>query len=197
MTSAGKQRPERRARVLEREEDERRRHERQARHHQRARPELVGELPGDRRDEDDQHRHRQERRARLYRRVAEARSARTTRRRRTCRTSRAPISSITMFALVNDPVAEEVEVEHRQALVALQQEERDEEDRREREEAEHERIAPAAVVRLDQPVRQREEGDRRRSRGRAGRDAARRVSFDSSMKRRAAKMPRIPIGTLM
>ena len=58
-------------------------------------------------------------------------------------------------------VTEEREVEHRQPLVALEQDERRQRDGGDGEQREDPRGCPAVRVRLDQRVREREEPDRR------------------------------------
>jgi hypothetical protein len=59
-------------------------------------------------------------------------------------------------------VAEQREVEHRQALMALEQDERHEPDCGDREHREDPAGGPAVRVRLDERVAEREEPDRRR-----------------------------------
>ena len=58
-------------------------------------------------------------------------------------------------------VAEEAELEHRQPLVVLEEQERDERDDRDPEGDQDPRRRPAVGVRLDQAVGEREEADRR------------------------------------
>ena len=92
---------------------------------QPARPEAVADLPGDRREEDDAERHRQEGRARLGRRVAEdvldeQRDVEEDAEHRECDEQHDPVRAR------EGRVAEEREVEHRHALAQLEQHERGE-----------------------------------------------------------------------
>ena len=66
-----------------------------------------------------------------------------------------------MFAPVKVRFLKRREVEHRQPLAQLEEDERGEPDDGDREAGEDARRRPAVVVRLDQAVREREEADRR------------------------------------
>ena len=162
--------PERRVQAEPREVEELDRDEHHARRHQPARADAVARLPGDRRDEDDQDRHRQERRARLDGRVAED-VLHVQRHEEEDPEHRERDEQDDEVRARVGRVPEELEREHRRALVPLEEDERHERDRGDRERAEDARRAPAVRVRLDQPVGEREEADRRTSRAREGRAA--------------------------
>ena len=129
--------------------------------HQRTRADPVRGLPGDGSDEDDQDRHRQEGRARLRRGVAEdvlhvdrheeedAEHGERHEQRDDVRPG-------------EGRVAEEREVEHRRALVHLEQDEGGHGNGGDDEEPDDHRVGPAVRVGLDQREREREERDARR-----------------------------------
>ena len=152
--------PQKLACVPELREDEHRAGEN---HHpgrdQRARADLVGEAPGLRCEQDDQHRPGQEGRACLGRRVAEH-LLEVQRDVEEDAEHREPDEQHHGVRAREDAVPEEREVEHRQPLVQLEQDEPAERDRRDRKGSEDPARRPAVGVRLDQRVAEREEAER-------------------------------------
>ena len=144
------------SRAHAREEEERRREHGHPARDERPRPDPVGQAPGLRREEDDQHRPGQERRPRLDRRVAEhlldvERDVEEDAEHRETDQQHDGVSAR------KAPVAEQRELEHRQPLVELEQDERAERDGGDGEGDEDPRRRPAVRVRLDQRVAEREE----------------------------------------
>src|SRR5262245_17440792 len=62
-------------------------------------------------------------------------------------------------ALSTGRISEERQVEHRDPLTKLEEDEHRERRDRDRDQRQHARRPPAVVVRLDQPVREREQAD--------------------------------------
>ena len=105
-------------------------------------------------------------------------------------------SSITVFA-PRMYVAEQRQVEHRQALVPLEHDERDERTAAITNQPDDPGRAPAVVVRLDQRVREREQADPGRDEpGHVGRCSCE-VSLRLVERTSAATIATMPIGTLM
>ena len=157
-----------RARVDAAHEQQARRHEQQAAAEQAARGQPRGELARHRRGDERQRRHGQEAQARLERPVAEDRlqvedeveEHREHRGRQRERRDR---------GAAERRLAKQRQVEHRVAHAPLDDDEGDEQQRGRHERPDDERVAPAAVVALDEPEDEQEERRAERRQARASR----------------------------
>jgi hypothetical protein len=144
-------------------------HDREQRHaaaHEPARAEAVGEAAGLRGDQDDEDRHRQERGARLHRRIVEH-ALHVDRDVEEGPEHCEADEQHRRVRAAEGAVAEERQVEHRRPLVPLEQREGDQRDHGDRERDDDPAGGPAVLVRLDKRVGEREQAG---ARGREARD---------------------------